>query len=135
MVRVWIALGSNLGDRSAHLAFARRRLAELPRTDVVRASSVRETAPLGGPPQGDYLNQMIELRTELTPRELLTACQAIEGEAGRERTVEWGPRTLDLDIVLIEDERIAEPDLEVPHPGLPTRDFWREQLVELGRAS
>lgn len=128
---VYLALGSNLGDRAAHLAFARERLAALPETRVVAASEIEETAPLGPVPQGPYLNQMVLLQTTLAPRALLAHCAAIERAAGRERGVRWGPRTLDLDIVRYDELCIAEPDLVVPHPELPRRDFWQRELAEL----
>jgi 2-amino-4-hydroxy-6-hydroxymethyldihydropteridine diphosphokinase len=128
---VYLALGSNLGDRAAHLTFAREHLAALPETTVVAASEIEETAPLGPVPQGPYLNQMVLLRTTLAPRALLAHCAGIERAAGRERGVRWGPRTLDLDIVRYDDLSIAEPDLVVPHPELPRRDFWQRELAEL----
>jgi len=128
---VFVALGSNLGDRSAHLAFARERLGALPDTTLVAASAIEETAPLGPVAQGPYLNQMVLLSTELPPRELLEACAAIERSAGRERAVRWGPRTLDLDLVRYGHLAIAEPQLVVPHPELPRRPFWQRELAEL----
>ncbi|MBI2403080.1 MAG: 2-amino-4-hydroxy-6-hydroxymethyldihydropteridine diphosphokinase [Gemmatimonadetes bacterium] len=127
----FVALGSNLGDRSAHLAFARQRLAALPQTTLVAASAIEETAPLGPVPQGPYLNQMVLLSTELEPRQLLAACAAIERAAGRERAVRWGPRTLDLDLVRYDDLAVTEPELVVPHPELPRRPFWQRELAEL----
>ena len=133
--RVYVALGSNLGDREAHLARARARLGTLPSTLVVAASRVEETAPLGPVPQGPYLNQMVLLETRLTPGELLLELQAIEGEQGRDRAVRWGPRTVDLDIVRFGDRRVAEPDLVLPHPELAARDFWRREIAELDGAA
>jgi 2-amino-4-hydroxy-6-hydroxymethyldihydropteridine diphosphokinase len=127
----WIALGSNLGDRARYLADARAALAALPGTALVGESAVEETAPLGGKAQPAYLNQMVLLETALEPRALLTACQEIERAAGRVRGEHWGSRTLDLDIVRYGDRVIAEPDLVIPHPGLPRRDFWRRELAEL----
>ncbi len=129
--RAYVALGSNLGDRNAHLAHGRVRLSALRRTHLVAASSVEETAPIGPVTQGPYLNQMVLLVTALEPLELLTQCQAIEAEAGRERKERWGPRTLDLDIVRFGDRVIASPELTVPHPELPNRDFWQREIVEL----
>lgn len=126
-----MALGSNLGDRAAHLAAARAALAALPETRLVAVSSVEETPPLGGADQPAYLNQMVELATALTPRELLDACHGIERTAGRERRERWASRTLDLDIVLFGQQRLAEPDLTIPHPGLTQREFWRRELAEL----
>lgn len=127
----FVALGSNMGDRHAHLAFARTRLAGLPGTTLVAASAVDETAPLGPVSQGDFLNQMVLLRTELGPRELLAHCAAIERAAGRERTVRWGPRTLDLDIVRYDEAVVTDADLVVPHPEIPHRPFWQRELAEL----
>ena len=128
----YIALGSNLGDRDQYLAFARRELSALPGSRVVAESSVEETAPVGDVAQGAYLNQMIALETELSPHELLDELHRIENEAGRVRTVHWGPRTLDLDIVRYGDAHVDEPDLVIPHPQLANRDWWRRELAELG---
>jgi 2-amino-4-hydroxy-6-hydroxymethyldihydropteridine diphosphokinase len=126
-----VALGSNVGDREAHLAHARARLAVLPRTRLVATSTVEETAPLGPVPQGPYLNQMALLETDLTPAELLRHLHAIERERGRARSLRWGPRTLDLDIVRFGDRQVREPDLTIPHPELPRRDFWQREIAEL----
>jgi 2-amino-4-hydroxy-6-hydroxymethyldihydropteridine diphosphokinase len=127
----YIALGSNLGDRAEHLAAARAALAALPRTRLLAASSVEETAPLAGMDQPPYLNQMVLLETGLEPRALLAACQAIERTRGRVRGEHWGARTLDLDIVRYGGRRITDPDLIIPHPELPHRDFWIRELAEL----
>ncbi len=129
----FVALGSNLGDREAHLAFAREGLGALPATQVVAVSSVEETAPLGGRRQPNYLNQMVRIRTRLTARALLDGCQHIERAAGRTRDAEerWQSRTLDLDIVRFDDVTLDEPGLTLPHPGLPERDFWQRELAEL----
>jgi 2-amino-4-hydroxy-6-hydroxymethyldihydropteridine diphosphokinase len=128
---VYVALGSNLGDRAGHLAYARARLAALPRTHLVKQSQVEETAPLGPVPQGPYLNQMVLLETELAPGPLLAELQAIEAERGRERAMRWGPRTLDLDIVRYGDRVVGERGLTIPHPELPHRDFWLREIAEL----
>lgn len=127
----YIALGSNLGDRESYLECARSALAALPGSRILRASSVEETAPVGNVPQGAYLNQMVSLETTLSPTALLDALQAIERSAGRVRTIRWGPRTLDLDIVMFDSQRVDEPGLRVPHPQLPQRDFWKRELAEL----
>lgn len=127
----YIALGSNLGDRHGWLAQARRAIADLERTAVIAVSSIEETAPIGPVAQGPYLNQMIAIETELTPLQLLDHLHAIERAAGRERGTRWGPRTLDLDIVLFEQQAVAAPELTVPHPELPNRDFWQRELSEL----
>lgn len=132
-VRAFIALGSNLGDRAGRLALARERLAALPHTALLGASGVEETAPLGGRDQPPYLNQMVVVETILPPRELLAACHAIEAQAGRVRRERWESRPLDLDLVRYGDIVLAEPGLTLPHPGLPTRDFWQRELAELAR--
>lgn len=131
--RVYVALGSNLGDRGAHLAFARARLAALPGTRVVAASRVEETAPLGPGPQGPYLNQMLRLETTLEPRDLLDRLLDIEAAAGRVRAAgaRWAPRTLDLDIVRFGEREVRDPGLTIPHPELPRRAFWQRELAEL----
>ena len=131
MNEVYIALGSNVGDREVTLARARAAIAGIRDTRVVGESAVEETDPLGPIPQGRYLNQMIVVETRLAPAALLAALQRIERAAGRVRSTRWGPRTLDLDIVLIEGKEIADEALTVPHPELPNRDFWQRELHEL----
>ncbi|HXV91278.1 MAG TPA: 2-amino-4-hydroxy-6-hydroxymethyldihydropteridine diphosphokinase [Gemmatimonadales bacterium] len=131
--RAWVALGSNLGDREAHLAFARARLARLPESRVLAVSRIEETQALGPGPQDPYLNQMVLLETGLEPGALLAGCRAIEDARGRERRERWGPRTLDLDIVRFGDRTVREPGLVVPHPELPRRDFWQRELAEIDR--
>jgi 2-amino-4-hydroxy-6-hydroxymethyldihydropteridine diphosphokinase len=126
-----VALGSNVGDRAAHLAHARARLNELPQSRVLAASRVEETAPIGPVAQPPYLNQMVLLETALTPAELLAHCRAIEAERGRERRERWGPRTLDLDIVRYGGRTVREQNLTIPHPELPNRDFWQREIAEL----
>lgn len=127
----YVALGSNVGDRDAHLATARKALAIMPRSRVIAESLVEETAPLGPVPQGPFLNQMVAIETDLSPRELLAELQRIEQAAGRTRDVRWGPRTLDLDIVRYEHQMVTEADLQVPHTAADERDFWRRELAEL----
>jgi 2-amino-4-hydroxy-6-hydroxymethyldihydropteridine diphosphokinase len=128
-----VALGSNLGDREAHLALARARIAALPGTRLVAVSRIDETAPLGPVPQGRYLNQMALLETTLEPDALLHGLRDIEAAAGRVRSavVRWGPRTLDLDIVRFGDRELSTAELTVPHPELPRRDFWQREITEL----
>jgi 2-amino-4-hydroxy-6-hydroxymethyldihydropteridine diphosphokinase len=126
-----VALGSNVGDRAAHLAHARARLGALPGTRLIGASRVEETAPLGPVPQGPYLNQMVLLETTLTPAALLGAGRAIEAERGRERRERWGPRTLDVDVVRFGTREVREPGLTIPHPELPRREFWLREIAEL----
>jgi len=128
-VKAALGLGSNLGDRRAHLEAAiggLRRLGE-----VLAVSAFRETAPQGGPPQPPYLNAAVVLETARTPGELLAATREIEAAAGRERTVRWGPRTLDVDLLLCDDRIVDEPGLRVPHPRLAERLFVLEPLAEI----
>jgi 2-amino-4-hydroxy-6-hydroxymethyldihydropteridine diphosphokinase len=131
--RAYVALGSNLGDREAHLAHARKRLAELTGTRLLAVSRVEETAPLGSPPvaQPSYLNQMVLLETSLAPADLLAECRTIEAERGRVRRERWGSRTLDLDIVRYGNRTVREPGLVIPHPELPNREFWQREMAEL----
>lgn len=130
---MFVALGSNLGDRRAHLEEARGALARLPGTSVLAVSTVEETQPLGGRDQPAYLNQMVVLATALEPRTLLEECQRIERAAGRVRRPDdrWASRTLDIDIVRFGNRTVAEPGLTIPHPRLAERSFWLRELEEL----
>ena len=126
-VRAFLGLGSNLGDRRAHLKDAIGRL-----PDISAVSQIYETDPVGGPPgQGAYLNCVVELRTTRTARELLTLAQAAEVAAHRVRVERWGPRTLDVDVLLVGEEQINEPDLIVPHPRMWERGFVLVPLADL----
>ena len=126
----YIGLGTNLGDRELNL---RRALARLEELGSVRASSFRETDPVGVIDQPRFLNAAAELETELPPRELLERLLEIERELGREHATErrWGPRVIDLDLLLSGQEAIDEPGLTVPHPRLADRRFVLEPLCEL----
>jgi 2-amino-4-hydroxy-6-hydroxymethyldihydropteridine diphosphokinase len=127
-----IGLGSNLGDRRAMLEGAIAALAATPGVQVRRVSSFRETEPVGGPPgQGAYLNTAAVLETTLEPPDLLHVLQAIEARHGRIRTVRWGERTLDLDLLLFDDRVIETTELAVPHPRLAERRFVLEPLAEI----
>ena len=126
MTIAYLALGSNEGDRRGNL---RRGIASLP--GVRRLSGVYETAPVGGPAQGPYLNCVVEIDTGLGPHDLLAECQRVEHEAGRVRSVRWGPRTLDVDILLFDDLAIDEPGLVIPHPRMAERRFVLEPLADL----
>jgi len=122
--RAFLGLGSNMGDRWKYL---RDAAASLP--DVIRVSPVYETEPIGPPGQGLYLNCVVELSTDRSPRQLLSTAQAAEMAAGRERNGRWGPRTLDVDVLLVGDQFVHDPDLTVPHPHLWERPFV---LIPLG---
>lgn len=127
VVKAYIALGSNLGDRRQHLARALDMI-----VDRVGSSSVYETEPVGGPPgQQPYWNMVVELATARTPRELLEMCRAIEQDCGRVRAERWGPRTLDADVLLVGDLVVDEPDLVVPHPRMWERAFVLVPLAEV----
>jgi 2-amino-4-hydroxy-6-hydroxymethyldihydropteridine diphosphokinase len=128
---VYIALGSNVGNRELSLARARSAIAAIRDTKVIAATEVEETDPIGPIPQGKYLNQMVAISTTLPPRTLLAALNRIERAAGRVRATKWGPRTLDLDIVMIEGKEYSDDALVIPHPELPNRDFWQRELAQL----
>ncbi len=127
----YVALGSNLGDREAYLAAARAALSIVPGVTMIAASAVEETAPIGTAVQGPYLNQMVAVQTELAPAALLVQLQRIERGLGRVRSVRWGARTIDLDIVRYDGARVSTATLQLPHPGLNARTFWQRELAEL----
>ena len=126
MTRAYVGVGANLGDREATI---RAALAALP--DVVAVSELRETAPVGVVDQPPFLNGAAALETELSPRELLDLLLEVERRLGRERRERWGPRTIDLDLLLYGAERVDEPGLTVPHPLLHERRFALEPLLDL----
>ncbi len=126
-MRVFLGLGSNVGDRWAHL---RAAVDGLP--DVVAVSPVYETEPVGGPHgQDPYLNLVVELDTELGPRDLLALWRRLEDAAGRVRAERWGPRTLDVDVLLVGDAVVDDPDLQVPHPRMWERPFVVVPLADI----
>ena len=129
--RVFVAIGSNLGEREAQVAFAVEALRATEGIAVVALSPVYETDPVGPPPQGTYLNAVVALRTALAPRALLERLLAIEALAGRERGVRNAARRLDLDLLLHGSRVIDEPGLVVPHPRLHERAFALEPLCDL----
>ena len=131
----YIALGSNLGNRELALARARAAIAAIRDTRLIAATEVEETDPIGPIAQGKYLNQMVAISTTLPPRTLLAALHRIERAAGRVRATRWGPRTLDLDIVMIEGKEYRDDSLVIPHPELPNRDFWQRELTYLRGAA
>lgn len=126
-MRAFLGLGSNLGDRRAELL---RAVQGLP--DVAAVSSLYETEPVGGPPgQGPFLNVVVELDTGLGPRALLEVARRLESEAERRRDVRWGPRTLDVDVLLVGEMVVDDGDLVVPHPRMWERRFVVDPLAEL----
>ena len=131
MTIAYLGLGSNLGRRERNLSGARRRLRQKG-ARILRQSRVIETEPWGLLDQPRFLNQVIEVDWEGSPRQLLRAAKAVEREGGRTATKRWGPRVIDVDILLFGAETISEPDLKVPHPRIRERDFVMEGLGELG---
>jgi 2-amino-4-hydroxy-6-hydroxymethyldihydropteridine diphosphokinase len=127
----YLGLGTNLGDRRRHLGSARRRLRQKG-ARILRQSRVIETEPWGVIDQPRFLNQVIEIEWPGTARQLLRAAKAVEREGGRTRTRRWGPRVIDVDIVLFGDERIVAPGLVIPHPQIAERPFVTGPLDELG---
>lgn len=136
MVRALIAVGSNRGDRSKHLRDAKAFLEENGKIQISKSSPVYETEPVGGPPQGKYLNAVWELETHLKPRELLEELLKVEALAGRrrEKKEKNAPRTLDLDLLFYENQVIHEPGLDVPHPRLHERAFVLKPLADIAPA-
>jgi 2-amino-4-hydroxy-6-hydroxymethyldihydropteridine diphosphokinase len=128
-----VAFGSNLGDRNAHISHALDRLRAVEGVVVRAVSDIIETRPVGPPGQGLYLNGCLTIDTDLPPHDLLSLLQTIESERGRERAREarWGPRTLDLDLLLLGDTVINEPGLTLPHPRLHERDFVLVPLAQI----
>jgi 2-amino-4-hydroxy-6-hydroxymethyldihydropteridine diphosphokinase len=130
-VRAFVGLGSNLGEREAMIRAALEELSHLPDSTLERASSLYDTEPVGETEQPNFLNAVAELETELSARQLLWNLLLIEKRLGRVRTRRWGPRSIDLDLLLYGDEVLDEPDLRVPHPELLHRSFVLVPLVEL----
>ena len=131
MSRAFIALGSNLGDPQQQLQRAITAIYHLPDTDIMRISSAYRSSAVGPGDQPDYLNAVLRLETSLTPMGLLTALQEIENTQGRERSLRWGARTLDLDILLYDDQAIDTPRLSIPHPRMRERNFVLYPLQEI----
>lgn len=131
MTTAYIGLGSNMGDRKSNLDDALRLLDEADGVRVVKASSYLETEPVGYVEQGLFLNAAAEVETELPPEGLLAVCHEIENRLGRIRTVRWGPRTIDLDILLYGDMVIDSESLKVPHPLMHEREFVLGPLNEI----
>ena len=130
-MKAFVGLGSNLGEREAMIRLALDDLARLPSTRLVRASSLYDTEPVGEVDQPNFLNAVAQIDTELTARQLLWNLLLIEKRLGRVRAQRWGPRTIDLDLLLYGNLIVEEPDLRVPHPELTQRSFVLVPLVEL----
>lgn len=130
MANVFLLLGSNLGDKIGQLTKARQQISRLI-GPIITASSVYKTAAWGEENQDDFLNQVVLVNTELQPYEVLNIAQNIEKQEGRIRQERWGPRTLDIDILLWDDKVVANPDLKIPHPEIPDRRFTLVPLAEI----
>lgn len=132
MTRAYIGIGSNVGDRAAFCRRAVEALAASPGISVEAVSSLYETSPVGGPPQRSYVNLVLRLETERSAREVLQVCQQVERTLGREPSdIRWGPRVADLDILTFGEDKVNEPDLEIPHPRLTSRRFVLVPLLEI----
>ena len=131
MATAFISLGSNIDDRRANLEAGVAHLRWTPGVAVVKVSRFIQTDPVGRTDQGKFLNAAAELRTGLAPRALLAALMDVEARLGRVRVERWGPRTLDLDLLLYDTQAVHEPDLEIPHPRMHERRFVLEPLVEI----
>lgn len=127
----YLSLGANLGDRGASIQTALRKLSDLPTIKLLRVSSLYETAPVGITDQPDFLNLVAAVKTSLAPQALLDVLLHIENQMGRVRTLRWGPRVIDIDLLLYDTEQIALPGLIVPHPRLRERAFVVIPLAEI----
>jgi 2-amino-4-hydroxy-6-hydroxymethyldihydropteridine diphosphokinase len=130
-VKAYVGLGSNLGEREAQIRQALEAMAALPETELVRASSLYDTEPVGETDQPNFLNAVAEIETDLSAQQLLWNLLLIEKRLGRERSRRWGPRTIDLDLLTYGGDVIEEGNLRVPHPELTRRAFVLVPLVEL----
>jgi len=130
-MRVYLGLGSNLGDRGENIREALRRLGDADGISVVRVSDCHETAPVGGPEQPDYLNAVCEVETALSPQDVLSTALAIEDAMGRVRDVRWGPRLIDIDVLIAGDIVTDTVALTLPHPRMTERAFVLAPLAEI----
>lgn len=129
MTTIYLSLGSNIGDRKQQLLSAVDALKES--VNVTQVSSIYETAPVGGVPQDDFYNMCVVIETDRSAEEVLDICQAVEQRLNRVRKIHWGPRTIDLDILMIDDQVIESERLKVPHPYMTERSFVLIPLNEI----
>ena len=129
--KAYLGVGSNLGDREAFLAMAEKALCDLPGVRAFRKAPLIETDPVGYTDQADFLNTVFEVETFYSPKTLFCHMMDIENRAGRKREIHWGPRTLDLDLLLYDDLVTEDPDLVLPHPAMHERAFVLEPLCQL----
>jgi 2-amino-4-hydroxy-6-hydroxymethyldihydropteridine diphosphokinase len=133
MVEAYIGLGSNLGRRRQNIRRALAELNKIKELKVIKISSLYQTEPVGGPPQGKFLNGAIKIETDLLPHQLLKALKNIEKRLGRKKTVKNGPRIIDLDILLYGDKKIKTKTLIIPHPRMKERGFVIKPLEEISQ--
>ena len=131
MNRVFVGIGSNLGDRQSNIKKALRLVNLIKGTALIKTSSIYETEPMGGPPQDRFLNGVFEIKTSVSPFKLLGEFKKIEKALGRKRKIKNGPRTIDLDILLFGNRKIDSRDLKIPHPRMHKREFVSRGLREL----
>lgn len=131
LINAFIGIGTNLGDRKKHIAEALERLERRTDIKVIKSSSLYVTEPIGYVGQDWFLNCVVEVMTSMPPRELLSHCLSIEEQMGRTRTMQWGPRIIDLDILLYDDTVIEDDELTVPHPNMDKRRFVLVPIVEI----
>jgi 2-amino-4-hydroxy-6-hydroxymethyldihydropteridine diphosphokinase len=127
----FLGIGSNLGDRRAYLADAIRKLAAAPAVRILQGSPVYESKPVGKTDQPDFLNMVVQVNTSLSPLALLSVCLEIEARLGRERRERWGPRTIDLDVLMYGEEKWDDERLVLPHPRMHERSFVMVPLAEI----
>jgi 2-amino-4-hydroxy-6-hydroxymethyldihydropteridine diphosphokinase len=127
----YLGLGSNLGEREEYLREAIRQLSENPQIEIAAVSSFYETAPVGYTDQPDFINVVVKVKTTLSPQKLLEICLSTEKKIGRVRTIRWGPRVIDIDILLYNDLKVDEKDLQIPHPRMLEREFVIRPLAEV----
>jgi 2-amino-4-hydroxy-6-hydroxymethyldihydropteridine diphosphokinase len=132
MTTAYVGIGSNVGERELFCRDAVEALGETNGVVIQAVSSLYETEPVGGPPQRSFVNLVVKIATELSPRRLLDVCKGIEERMGREPSdIHWGPRVVDLDLLLYGDEKVNEPELEIPHPRIKERRFVLVPLLEI----
>ncbi|WP_050183653.1 2-amino-4-hydroxy-6-hydroxymethyldihydropteridine diphosphokinase [Domibacillus robiginosus] len=132
--QAYLSLGTNMGNREEQLKEAVRQLHNQKKLDVLAVSSIYETDPVGFTDQPSFLNIVVKVKTSMTAEELLTVCQRIENDLGRKRLVRWGPRTIDLDILLYNHDNIKSDSLIIPHPRMSERAFVLVPLAEIDAA-
>lgn len=131
MHRAFICIGSNIGDRAVNISSAVNLLKEYKNISLVKISALYETKPFGVKKQPDFYNCALEIDTDYTPEDLLMILKSVEKKIGRKETFEWGPREIDLDLVLFGKMRINNAKLKIPHPGIYERDFFLVPLLEI----